>query len=62
MTGLQEAKVNTNSYEKKGKFQWYSSSNVLDEDLDKADKLIQNNKKISATLWNKISEKRGVAL
>eukprot|EP00973_Karenia_brevis_P061883 8607075-Karenia_brevis.AAC.1 len=62
MTGLQEAEVNTNSYEKGGEFHWYFSSNVLDEDRDEADELGQNNKRISATLWNKISEKRGVAL
>eukprot|EP00973_Karenia_brevis_P093740 12418839-Karenia_brevis.AAC.1 len=62
MAGSQQTKVNANSYEKRNKFHWYFSRIVLEEDRDKAEKLRHNNKKITSTLWNKISEKRGVAL
>eukprot|EP00973_Karenia_brevis_P007903 1072594-Karenia_brevis.AAC.1 len=46
---------------KRGEFHWYFSSSVSDEDRDKAEKLRQTTKNPAAP-WNKVSEKRGVAM
>lgn len=57
-----ERKVNANSVTNTDNYAWFISSDVKDEDRDKANKLMNSNQKVPDDLKHKIREHRGVAI